>query len=92
MELLYADDLVLCRESLSAVMDKYGRWKKAVEAKGLRVNFDKTKCMQLLSGKKSSVLKVDHCGASGERLGCNSIIVRNVRGGFIIAVLMCRGW
>ena len=26
MELLYADDLVLCGESLNEVMDKYGRW------------------------------------------------------------------
>ena len=73
MELLYADDLVLCGESLNAVMDKYGRWEQAVEAKGLRVNFNETKGMQLLPGKKSSVLKVDPCGASGERLGCNSI-------------------
>ena len=42
MELLYADDLVLCGELLNEVMDKYERWKHAVEAKGLRVNVDKT--------------------------------------------------
>ena len=35
MELLYADDLVLCGESLNEVMDKYGRWKNAVEGKDL---------------------------------------------------------
>ena len=40
MELLYADDLVLCGESLNDVMDKYKRWKNAVEGKGLRVNVD----------------------------------------------------
>ena len=73
MELLYADDLVLCGESLNEVMDKYGRWKNAVEGKGLRVNVDKTKGMQLLLGKKSSVSKVDPCGVCGERVGCNSI-------------------
>ena len=55
MELLYADDVVLCGESLNDVMDKYGRWKNAVERIGLRVNVDKTKGMQLLFGKKSSV-------------------------------------
>ena len=55
MELLYADDLVLCGESLSEVMDKYGRWKIAVEGKDLTVNVDKTKSMELLFGKKSSV-------------------------------------
>ena len=54
-------------------MDKYGRWKNAVEGKGLRVNADKTKGMQLLFGKKSSVSKVDPCGVCGERVGCNSI-------------------
>ena len=31
MELLFADNLVLCRRSLNEVMDKYGRWKNAVE-------------------------------------------------------------
>ena len=73
MELLYTDDLVFRGESSNVVVGKYGRWKKAVEGKGLRVNVDKTKCLQLLFGKKSSVLKVDPCGVCGERVGCNSI-------------------
>ena len=73
IELLYADNLVLSGESLNEVMDKYGRWKNAVEGKGLRVNVDKTKGMQLLLEKKSSVLKVDPCGVFGEQVGCNSI-------------------
>ena len=55
MELLYADDLVLCGESLNEVMDKYGRWKNAVEGKDLRVNVNKTKGMQLLFGQKKIV-------------------------------------
>ena len=70
---LYADDLVLCGESLNEVMDKYGRWKNAVERNGLRVNVDKTKGMQLLFGKKSVVSKVDPCDICGEQVGCNSI-------------------
>ena len=73
MELLYTDDLVFRGKSSNEVVGKYGRWKKAVEGKGLRVNVDKTKCMQLLFGKKSSVLKVDPCGVCGERVDCNSI-------------------
>ena len=44
-----------------------------MEGKGLRVNVDKTKGMQLSFGKKSSVSKVDPCGVCGERVGCNSI-------------------
>ena len=66
--LLYADDFVLCGESLNEVTDKYRRWKIVVEGKGLRVTVDKTKSMQLF-GEKSSVLKVDPC----EQSGCNSI-------------------
>ena len=45
MELLYVDDLVFCWESLDEIMDKYGRWKNAVERKGQKVNFSKTKGM-----------------------------------------------
>ena len=73
MELLYADDLISCGESLNKVMEKYRRWKKAVEGKSLRVNVDKTNCMQILCGIKSSISKVGPCGVFGERIGCNSI-------------------
>ena len=45
MELLDADNLVLCGESLNEVMHKYGRWKNAMNGKGLRVNVNKTKGM-----------------------------------------------
>ena len=74
MELLYADDLVLCGELLNEVMDKYGRRKTAVEGQDLRVNVNKTKGRQLLFGKKSSISKVDPCGVSGDQFGCNSIL------------------
>ena len=73
MELLHVDDLVLCGESLNEVMDRYGRWKKAVKGKSLRVNVDKPKGMQLLFGKKSSVSKVDPRGVYGEWVSCNSV-------------------
>ena len=73
MELLYADNLAFCEESLNEIMDKYGRWKNAVEGKGLRVNVDKTKTIQLLFGKKSSVSKVNPFDVCGERVACNSI-------------------
>ena len=90
MELLYADDLALCGKSLNEVMDKYERRKNAVEGKGLRMNVDKTKGMQLLFGNKSSALKVDSCSVvSG--LVVILFSVRSVRGGFIVIVLMCLG-
>ena len=44
-----------------------------MEGKGLKMNIDKTKGMQLLFGKKSSVSKVYPCGVCGEWGGCNSI-------------------
>ena len=89
----YADDLVLCGESLNAVMDKFVKWKNAIEGKDLRVNIDKTKCVQLLFGKKRSVSKVDPRGVCGERVGLVVILfsVRKIIGGFIAVVLMCLG-
>ena len=87
--MLYADDLVLCGELLNEVMDKYGRWKNAVEGKGPRMNVDKTKGMQLLFGKRSSVSKVDPFGVCGEWVVVILFSVRNVRGGLIFVVLMC---
>ena len=42
-ELLHADNLVSCREPLNEVMDKYERWKNAVEGQVLRLNVNKTK-------------------------------------------------
>ena len=92
MELLYADDLVLCEELLNEIMDKYGRWKNTVEGKSLKVNVDKTKDMQLSFGKKSSVSKVDPCCVFGERVGCNSIqCTKCTRWLFIVVVLICLG-
>jgi len=47
MELFYADDLVLIAESKELLMEKLRKWKKGMEAKGLRLmNADKTKVMQ----------------------------------------------
>ena len=44
-ELLYADDLVLVAES-EMLMEKIEAWSKGLEARGLRVNFGKTKIMR----------------------------------------------
>ena len=61
-----------------------------VKGKGLRVNVDKTKGMQLLFGKKSSILKVDPCVIC-RKLVVTLFNVRNCKGGFIVVVLMCLG-
>ena len=69
------------------------KWKNAVEGKDLRVNVDKTKCVQLLFGKKRSISKVDPPGVCGEWAGLVVILfsVRKIIGGFIAVVLMCLG-
>ena len=87
VELLYVDDLTLCGESLNEVINKYGGWKNAVEGKGLRVNVNKTKDMQLLFGKKSSASRVSEVS----RLVVILFNVRNARVGFIVIALMCLG-
>ena len=48
-ELLYADDLVLIAESMDELKEKMKKWKECMEAKGLKVNIEKTKVM--VSGK-----------------------------------------
>ena len=55
------------------------------------MNVDKTKGMQLLFGKKSSVSKVDTCGVCSDLVVSILFSVQNVRGGFIVVVLMCLG-
>ena len=61
----------------------------AVEGKGLKVNVDKTKGMQLLFEKKSSVSNLDTCGVCGVVVILFS--VRNIKVLFIVVVLMCLG-
>ena len=40
---LYADDIVLLRESWEEVGNRYREWKEALEGKRLKVNVQKTK-------------------------------------------------
>ena len=87
MESLFADDLVLCGKSLNEVIDRYGRWKNAVEGKGLRVNVDKTKGMQLLFGKKVVFRKRIPVVSLVSRLVVILLFcVQNVRSGLIVCL------
>jgi len=73
-ELLYADDLVLVAESVEVLLEKLKMWKEGIEAKGLRVNMDKTKCMisdpNLISTRESGKYP---CPICHKGVGCNSI-------------------
>ena len=44
-EVLYTDDLVLIAEDEEAVQEKFKMWREGMDAKGLRVNINKTKVM-----------------------------------------------
>ena len=89
MELLYADDLVLCGESLNKVTDKYGRWENAVEGKGLRLNVNPKKVCSYYFRREVVFQKWILVVSVVSRLVEILFSVRNVRGGFIIIVLMC---
>ena len=41
-ELLYTDDLVIVSDDLADLQQRFDAWKSGMEAKGLRVNVDKT--------------------------------------------------
>ena len=44
-EWLYADDLVLMRETIKGLRNKFLKWKEAFKSKGLKVNLGKSKVM-----------------------------------------------
>ena len=72
-ELLYADDIVLVADSLESLLKKLGRWKHALQAKGLKVNVDKTKIM--MEGLEGFVQKSGKfpCAVCGKGVGDGSV-------------------
>ena len=74
MELLYADDLALCDETVTGVLAKYHKWKAAMERKGLKVSVKKTKGLTTNdSNSRPNVAAIDPCGVCRQRVGVNSI-------------------
>ena len=90
MELLNADNFVLFGESLNEFMDKYWRWKNAVEGKGMSMTVDKTKGVQLLR-RKVVFLKSILVVSVVSRLVVILFSVRYVRDGFMVVILMSLG-
>ena len=75
MELLYADDLVLMTESEELLLEKLRKWKKGMEAKGLRVNAGKTKVMQCRVSRFQSEYSREHpCGVCRKGVDDNAIL------------------
>lgn len=74
LELLYADDLAIIATSKEELLSRLGAWKKELEAKGLRVNLDKTKIM--VSGPNLNTLKDSGkypCAVCRSGVGSNSV-------------------
>ena len=73
-DMLYADDLVLTGESKEEVLERFSRWKSAMESKGLKINIGKTKI--LITGKERETIVCSGefpCGVCGRGVGLNSL-------------------
>ena len=73
-ELLYADDIVLTARTKNEVIEKFNKWKKLLEKRGLKVNMKKTKGM--ISGKEKTLRETGQypCGVCKKGVGNNSIL------------------
>ena len=69
------DDIVLTAESEHDVLERFVRWRKKLELRGLKFNMEKTKMM--VKGR-SSTLKMKSgkwsCGCCRKGVGSNSIL------------------
>merc|ERR1712035_298602 len=76
-EILYADDLVLVAESKEEAEEKLRRWKEGMEAKGLRVNANKTKVMISIAGGDRVVAEGKWpCSICQKGVGRNSVMCK----------------
>ena len=76
-EALYADDLVLIAESREEVEEKLKRWKEGMEAKGLKINTNKTKVMISRAGGGSIIAEGEWpCSVCRKGVGRNSIMCK----------------
>ena len=87
-ELQYADDLVLMSEKIEGFINKFLKWNKAFESKGLKVNLRNTKVMVTGGIQKNGLpkSKVDPHGVSRLIAKANSICVYSVVSGSTVDV------
>ncbi|XP_057314216.1 uncharacterized protein LOC130655471 [Hydractinia symbiolongicarpus] len=79
-ELLYADDLVLIAESMEELVEKFEKWKKGLEEKGLKVNTAKSKVMiSSIAAKCDLVVGKWPCGVCRKGVGSNSIFCQTCK-------------
>ncbi|XP_057312826.1 uncharacterized protein LOC130654290 isoform X2 [Hydractinia symbiolongicarpus] len=79
-ELLYADDLVLIAESMEELVEKFEKWKKGLEEKGLKVNTAKSKVMiSSIAAKCGLLVGKWPCGVCRKGVGSNSIFCQTCK-------------
>ena len=72
-EILYAYDLMLMSENLKNLWEKFQRWNRALEGKGLKVNVGKIKVMVRETEGEITSSKIDPYGVCGKRVGSNAV-------------------
>ena len=56
-ELLHADDLLLMSETVEGLRNKFLKWKKAFESKGLKFNLGKTRQWSAATSQRMECLR-----------------------------------
>ena len=85
-ELLYADDLVLMAQDLDELRDRLRKWKRDMEAKGMRVNLGKTKVMWGGRDCRRDYGVKFPCAVCCKGVGSNSILGKKCENGHIKSV------
>ena len=74
-ELFYADDLCLIAETEEELVLKFETWKDGIEAKGLKINMNKTKVMHCkVKNEQAENTGKWPCGVCRKGVGANSIV------------------
>ena len=60
-------------ESLEDLRERFQRWRRALEGKGLKVNVGKTTMMVSGTEGEIALSEIDPCGVCGKRVGSNAV-------------------
>ena len=58
--MLFADDIVICKETKEKVVRRLESWRYALERKGMKVSRSKTKCLCVNGGSDKETVKMEN--------------------------------
>ena len=58
--MLFADDIVICKETREKVVRRLESWRYALERKGMKVSRSKTKCLCINRGNNKETVKMEN--------------------------------